>query len=405
MGGKWKHGPDELTIGEAAEVVGVHRATLERAIKSGELRREGTFLRRADVADWQARRAAKRDAAWVEFTCDGCGEPVRRERSRYRRSASGFHFCGECAHDGTVRKVRAQARIAARHERVRELHAAGHHISAMADDLGVSRGTVRNDLAALGLTPNPPSSPRRHPVPEPRVCANPDCPRGGEPFTPPDAYQVTQGNGRYCTRECARDASRRHPAPGERACEWCGGTFRISPADAAPPGHGRFCTPHHRQLYYFWYEPEKVEGLVESLRRDGAWTGSTDRRWNGKRKLRQVRNPSKKGEANALETGKRAVEHVRAIREKKGDVADMRTAIIEALMRELVGPATTHVDGKRRNRKDDKVYKAAREKIRRRLVRARELLNAPEDAAALADLLEATSVDQRTDVASVGPRM
>jgi transcriptional regulator with XRE-family HTH domain/AcrR family transcriptional regulator len=69
----------------------------------------------------------------------------------------------------------------------------------IARELGIPRSTVALYLAQAGVVMRPPGGRRKHPRPRPRRCAH--CDRW---FTPPDAAQVARGDGRFCTRLCAR---------------------------------------------------------------------------------------------------------------------------------------------------------------------------------------------------------
>jgi hypothetical protein len=66
--------------------------------------------------------------------------------------------------------------------------------------LGWSPATIAKDALVLGLERRRPGARRKHPDADPRVCLNPDCPRGGKPFPPPN-WAPDQ---RYCSIPCAR---------------------------------------------------------------------------------------------------------------------------------------------------------------------------------------------------------
>src|SRR6266508_1952379 len=107
----------------------------------------------------------------------------------------------------------------------------------VADALGVSASTVTRDLRALDVPRRPAAPPRRYPLPEPRPCAW--C---GKIFTPPATTEGRRG-GRYCTRDHANRAKRKHPDPGERVCARDGCDNRFTPpARDVARGHGRYCT-------------------------------------------------------------------------------------------------------------------------------------------------------------------
>lgn len=259
--------------------------------------------------------------------------------------------------------TRERALPASTLETVARLHAEGKRDHEIAAEIDKSRRSVVEYRKQLDLAAHPAA--RKHPKPKPRECSLAGC---TETFTPA-ASSVAKGYGVFCSRGCARTASARHPLPGERTCDWCGREFRISPSDAAPEGHGRFCSHSHRQLFYFLREPERAAGLVESLKRDGAWTGRADRRWAGKRKLAEVglQGPPKKGEREARKLGEVAQELL-ARQGAPASRKDRRRAC-EALMDHF-----GFCDGAVIDRgTDDPAYRAAREKLRRHLRRAVDL--------------------------------
>jgi hypothetical protein len=93
-------------------------------------------------------------------------------------------------------KVR-KGKVTARRAKVAELYPA-HSTTEIAEMLGWRQSTIANDVKALGISA--PVGPRRkYPKPEPRECRT--C---GKTFPPHDASQVARGDGRYCSRLCAR---------------------------------------------------------------------------------------------------------------------------------------------------------------------------------------------------------
>lgn len=255
---------------------------------------------------------------------------------------------------------RRQAEADAITATVRRLYAEGKRDHEIADAIGKSRRSVVEYRKQLGLAAQPPA--RKHAKPEARECALEGC---TEVFTP-TGPQVANGYGDFCSRRCARTESARHPLPGDRACAWCGVKIRITPSDAAPEGHGRFCSYSHRQRFSFLNEPERVAGLIESLRTAGKWTGAAERRWAGRRKLVQVRDPSKKGAAAAREVGEAAVALVRRV----GQTPGQRRGIVEALMEHFEGRRALYDAAGERRPREDREYRKAREAIMRRLRRA-----------------------------------
>lgn len=110
--------------------------------------------------------------------------------------------------DGRGRSEAERRAIAARRAKVAELYP-GMSPAQIGPRLGWSEHVIDKDVAWLverGLVERQRGGARRkHPDPEPRVCIAPDCPRNGEPFTPP-TWAPEQ---RYCSIPCARsDASR-----------------------------------------------------------------------------------------------------------------------------------------------------------------------------------------------------
>jgi hypothetical protein len=149
------------------------------------------------LAQWQAARARKAAALYMETQCVECGATMLRLRSGMCSSKTGHRFCEQHSHLA-LSKAREGA-VAARRARVQELAAAGWTDGAMATELQVSRSLIRLDRKALNLPARPLGHPRKHPAPTERRCEG--C---GERFTPRDASQVARGDGRYCTPACAR---------------------------------------------------------------------------------------------------------------------------------------------------------------------------------------------------------
>jgi hypothetical protein len=86
----------------------------------------------------------------------------------------------------------------------------GLSLERTADELACSVSTVVRELEALGVERRR----RKHPAPEPRVCARDGC---DVVFTP-TATQVLKGFGKFCSRECDHEAHRIHAKPVELVC-------------------------------------------------------------------------------------------------------------------------------------------------------------------------------------------
>ena len=96
---------------------------------------------------------------------------------------------------GVARRNRGLEK-AERLRRVQTLEEAEVPRTEMPARLGISQSQLYLDLDELGY---PERRPRKHPKPEPRECRT--C---GKTFTPPDASQVTRGDGNHCSPLCAR---------------------------------------------------------------------------------------------------------------------------------------------------------------------------------------------------------
>jgi hypothetical protein len=127
------------------------------------------------------------------------GPTITAAKALARDLATG-QFIGTDGHGRSAAERRA---IAARRAEVARLYP-DMTCAEIGAELGWSAPAIWKDVKALGLEPRRAGTRRKYPDPQPRACPNPDCPRRGEPFTPP-SWAPEQ---RYCSHRCSQPNNR-----------------------------------------------------------------------------------------------------------------------------------------------------------------------------------------------------
>jgi hypothetical protein len=189
---------------------------------------------------------------------------------------------------GSARTVTATSEISTgeRRRQVAELYD-DHTYAELAATFGCSKQTIYRDVHALGLQPRPAHARPRYAAAEPR-----DCEACGREFTPEAPWKAANGRGRFCP-DCGEEARRAwfvatfsidavYPDPEPRVCANpnCpreGEPFTPSRANAGR-GFGRFCSDSCNAADR-WARGRGLGALVEgySGRARQVWRG----RWGG----------------------------------------------------------------------------------------------------------------------------
>lgn len=128
-----------------------------------------------------------------------------------------------------------QRQIDERREHVVALYASGMSVAAVAERIGCHPQTARADLREAGVEVRGTNAPQT----EPRICAREGCVN----VFRPSPRQLRNGDGRFCSRKCGREAHRIHPQPDERVCARHGCENRFTPgAWNAAHGWGSYCS-------------------------------------------------------------------------------------------------------------------------------------------------------------------
>jgi hypothetical protein len=185
----------------------------------------------------------------------------------------------------------------------------------------IPRSTIYYQLRRRGVRMRPSSVPHRHPAPEPRTCAREGCDTA---FTP-TGYQVAQGEGRFCSRACARGASR-VAEPEERTCarKGCGNKFTPMPSEAVRPNHGRFCSYRCRGLES--WRTGNVAGFVQSLTERGLFKLRAQRRWGGRWGGHKAPGPGARPRGKPRGYSEKQVRIIQLLRERDPKIGRARAA-------------------------------------------------------------------------------
>jgi hypothetical protein len=152
---------------------------------------------------------------------------------------------------------------------------AGESGPALSAEFGIPIRSFYYQLARRGIQRRPSSVPHKHPPRVLRVCEREGC----HNLHAPTGYQVANGEGRFCSRECGYLA-RRVAEPRERTCPNCGFTFTPWPHET----DREFCNPSCRQSFNWkdgrpgarglveWWKAEEMHGRARQ-RRLGGWEG------------------------------------------------------------------------------------------------------------------------------------
>jgi hypothetical protein len=139
-------------------------------------------------------------------------------------------------------------------------------------ELGIPVRTVGYHLKRRGIERRPTSVPHKHPARTLRTCEREGC----QNLHAPTGYQVTNGEGRFCSRECGYVA-RRVAEPRERTCPNCGFTFTPWPHEV----DREFCNPSCRQSFNWKDGRPAARGLVEWWKAEGMHGRARQRRLGG----------------------------------------------------------------------------------------------------------------------------
>jgi hypothetical protein len=213
----------------------------------------------------------------VLVACDSCGKAFERSPGHLKRNKQ--NYCSmACRNQGL--KGRAGPRSAAwtHADRVVTLYRDdGLRLEDVAGLFSTSTTTVCAILKAHSVPRRPGGSPQRLPRPEPKKCANEGC---EVVFTPTPA-QAARGDGHYCSRSCANEATAHRLRPrtaGENVmCPVCGRSRWYWASDIARGN--RFCSPQCWGRYRWehgllakWWLARPLSGLTRQ-RWIGRWAG------------------------------------------------------------------------------------------------------------------------------------
>jgi hypothetical protein len=212
-------------------------------------------------------------------TCDGCGKAFERSTAHAERNK--HNYCNmACRNKGMKGKPGPRSAAWAESERVISLYRdEGLRLEDVARLFGTSTPTICSVLEANGVSRRRGGSPPRLPRPEPKICANEGC---DTEFTPKPA-QAARGDGHYCSRSCANQATAHRLRPrttGEYVtCPVCGRSRWYWASDIARGN--RFCSPQCWGRYRWehgliakWWLARPLSGLTRQR-----WLG----RWEGRR--------------------------------------------------------------------------------------------------------------------------